>query len=122
MKTGETYGWRQTHCQTTVRSACGGCEGSHKESRCGWAFWKRARDRWVNGRFDRRRGNFMIMKGGERWPRSVIGAMDKHMTGAEAEVEKSHSQVESWRTRTCVGESGVEGGMDDYMRLSGGGS
>ena len=35
--------------------------------------------------------------------------------------EKSHSRVGSWRTRAgvcCAGESGVEGGMGEYMRLS----
>lgn len=65
------------------------------------------------------RENFMRV--GERWPRSVIGAMDKHMTEAGAEAEKPDSRVGSWRTRAgvcCVGENGVEEGMDEYMRLS----
>jgi hypothetical protein len=46
--------------------------------------------------------------------------MDKHMPGAEAEAEKSDSRVGGWWTRTCVGESDVEGGMGEYTRLSGG--
>ena len=48
--------------------------------------------------------------------------MDKHMTGAKAEAEKSHSRIEGWRRRTCADENGGEGGIDDYMRLSGEGS
>lgn len=62
----------------------------------------------MSGQFDRHARKFYDlydMKEG-RWPRSVIGAADKHMTGAE----KSNSRVGSWRTRAgvcCVGESGV---------------
>ena len=45
--------------------------------------------------------------------------MDKHMTEAGAEAEKTDSRVGGWRTRTgvcCVGENGVEEGMREYMR------
>jgi hypothetical protein len=60
---------------------------------------------------------------GERWPRSaVIGAATQTHDRSGSE-EKSHSRVGGWRTRTgvcCVGESGVERGMGEYMRLSGG--
>ena len=59
VKVDETYVWRQSHCQTTVRSSCGGCEGSHKESMCGWAFWRKARDRRMSGRFDRQAGEIL---------------------------------------------------------------
>ena len=78
----------------------------------------------MSGRFERHAGKIYDLydcEGGDRLPRSVIGAVDKHMTGAEAEAEKLHSRVGCCRTETgvcCVGESGVEGGMGEYMRLS----
>lgn len=58
-----------------------------------------------------------------RYSIGAVDAVDKHMTGAETEEKKSHSRDGSWRTRMgvcCVGKSGVEGGMGEYMRLSGG--
>jgi hypothetical protein len=60
-----------------------------------------------------------LYDGGERWPRSVVSAVDKHMT--EGEAEKAHSRVGRSRTRAgvCgVGKSGVEGEMSEYMRMS----